>query len=105
MSTSSDPFEQAVKAPWWPPVAALAVVPSLILLGVLAAALGASDRLVVGVIVGPLVLAGLGAFLVALGALAFMPYALWREARRRARPSVTPRTRPSIHPEPRPSSS
>ena len=101
---SDHPFEQSVKAPWWPPLVAFALIPGLIVLGIALAALGASDAVVVGVIVGPLVLAGLGAFVLALCALAYMPYAAWRESRRRGS-SVTPRTRPSIHPEPRPSSS
>jgi hypothetical protein len=90
-------------APWWPAVAAVAVVPSLILLGIVLAALGASDALVVGVIVGPLLVAGLAALLVALGAIAYMPYAVWKESRERRPPRTTVVVRPSIRPEPRPS--
>ena len=97
------PFQQASEAPWWLPVVSLAVVPSLILLGVVLAAAGASDAVVVGVIVGPFVVGGLALFLVALGALAFMPYAVWRESRQRVEPSTTPRTRTTFRPEPQPS--
>ena len=97
------PFQQASEAPWWPPVVAFAVLPTLILLGIVLAAAGASDAIVVGVIVGPIVVGGLGLVLVALGALVFMPYALWRESRQRVVPSTTPQTRLTIRPEPQPS--
>jgi protein-S-isoprenylcysteine O-methyltransferase Ste14 len=98
----SDSFQQSAKAPWWPPLVALAVVPSLILLAIVLAALGAPDSVVVGVVVGPLLLAGLAAVVVAIGAIAYMPYALWRESTQR-RPHTTTADQPSIRPEPTPS--
>ena len=102
---TGDAFEQPSEAPWWPALTAVAVIPTLILIGIVLASLGASDAVVVGVIVGPLVVAGLGAFAFALAALVYVPYANWREARRREKASGTPQTRPSIRPEPRPSDS
>ncbi len=72
-------------------VVAFALVPALIVLAIVLAALGASDAVVVGVIVGPLVVAGLGAVVLAIGAIAYLPYALWRDSRRRERSREAPR--------------